>query len=122
MTTPKKGSGEHPAVAQFRAKVASFDETTMPMLERLAERVGVGSNPPEGTQPGSRRPEQAAVVVLTIHTDGQHRARFAADASRLAASLVDELRAAGHVVTFASIAHGGETIVIDQGPHGGPSP
>lgn len=112
--TQKKGSGEHPAVTAFRAKAESFDETTLAKLNALKERVekGMTSSPPASGGP----PMSSTVVVLTIHGTGEHRHRLAGDIARLAAHLLDELRLAHHTVTFASIATGGENIVLDQPP------
>lgn len=36
---PKGGSGEHPAVVAFRAKMDSIQEHTLPAAKELAERV-----------------------------------------------------------------------------------
>ncbi len=114
MTIGKKGSGEHPAIQQLRKKADSFDETTMPMLERLRETVEKGTSaPPTTSARGSG--SLGAVVVLTVHGGGELVKRLPADAARLASQLVEELRVIGHTVTFATIAHGGETVVIDQG-------
>ena len=114
MTQKKSGSsGEHPAVAAFRAKAESFDETTLAKIAGLKDRVEQGMT---SAPPASAAPVSSTVVVLTIHGTGANRHRLAADIARLAAHLVDELRQAEHTVTFASIAHGGENIVLDQEP------
>lgn len=114
MSERRKGSsGEHPAVAQFRRKADSFDETTIPMLEGLKARVErVGSNPPhsdEGPKPSG------LVIVLTLHAAGEQQRRLPGDVARLSAQLVEELRVIGHEISFATIAIGGESVVIDHG-------
>lgn len=112
--TMKKGSGEHPALQQLRKKADSFDETTMPALEQLRDRVEKGTSSPPET-PGSSRHSagHGSVIILTVHAGGELRSRLPVDAARLASQLVEELRVIGHVVTFASLQHAGETVVIE---------
>lgn len=51
---------------------------------------------------------------ISIHGVGAHHNRgFPKDANRMAARFVEELKAAGHSVTAATITHGGEDNVLD---------
>lgn len=128
--TTRKGSGEHEAVKAFRAKAVSFAEHTIPMLKALEERVekGIASAPPEANTAATSAPPSgsvapSSVIVITIHACGPHGGKLPADVARLAAGLVEDLRALGHTTTFASIAHGGEDVVIVRPtPTGDPTP
>ena len=51
---------------------------------------------------------------ISIHGTGcHHNKKLETDANRLAAKFVEELRAAGHTITKATITHGGEDDITD---------
>jgi hypothetical protein len=104
---PSKRSGEHPAIEQFRKKVESINETTMPLLVALNERIERGqTNPPT--------PEPSAVWQISIKgIDTASDKTSVVEASRLAAALVAGLRAAGHTITQASFTYAGDDVLSD---------
>lgn len=91
---PSKPSGEHPAVQAFRAKLESINETTMPLLARLEERVDRAMSTPPKTLAG-----EWTIVIKGLGPEPT-------EAARLTAALIRELRAFGHVVTGATVSHG----------------
>jgi len=51
---------------------------------------------------------------ISIHGVGaHHNKKLEADANRLAAKFVAELKAAGHTVSAATFTHGGEDNILD---------
>jgi len=54
--------------------------------------------------------------TITIHLTGSHHnRRYLADANRMAAKFVDDLKAQGHNVEHASFTHGGREDLLDSG-------
>jgi hypothetical protein len=58
---PKGGSGEHPIVIEFRKKMDSIQDHTLPELQELAERI-------ERLKEKSDRPP--ALPVIDVDPDG----------------------------------------------------
>lgn len=51
-------------------------------------------------------------ITITIKLVGQHHNQHPADAERMAARFVDELRKAGHSLVHAGVTYGGEMDVL----------
>lgn len=57
--------------------------------------------------------------VISVHGTGSHHNKdLPEDADRMAAAFVEQLKAAGHTVTHATITHGGETNITDGAKYG----
>lgn len=63
---PKGGSGEHPAVIAFRAKMDSIQEHTIPAAEELAARVERLKAKSDRPPPDPRREDDEEIPVDVV--------------------------------------------------------
>jgi len=93
---PSKPSGQHPAVQAFRAKAESINDTTLPALVALEERIDrARSTPPKSTE---------GEWTILIRGPGS----LPPTAERLASVLVHALRLAGFGIAQATVTYGSD--------------
>ena len=69
MNEPRKKSGEHPAVKGFRKKFDSIQETTIPLIKQLNERIARNKKSSAPPERDPRREDDEAVPVDVVQLD-----------------------------------------------------
>ncbi len=116
-TPVRRQSGQLPAVeaarAEYRKRLESIDERTMPALleadKRLGEEITYSSSPP-ASQP------LASDWCITIYGRGPHHNGTLVDADKIATRLLRVLIEAGHSVVSAKFRNGIEEDLEKETP------
>jgi hypothetical protein len=112
----KKGSGEHPAMADAIRKIDEMRDHLLPELRAATERLGNAVDaatepPPAETEKPTSEPEVYGLWTLGVRGRGPHSNNDRRDMERLAAAFVSDLRKAGHDVEIAQAKFDVGTVV-----------